>query len=168
MVPPDNQESNFGKVHHQLFSYIEIPDKNIHRIKGENDPETEVLSYSSQIKESIPQRNNCPEFDIILLGMGDDGHIASIFPDQMSLLFIDQICSVAVHPQSKQKRVTLTGRVINNARKVCFLVTGLSKAERLSELFYLPEKSALLPAAHIHPFSGELIWLSDKSASRLL
>jgi 6-phosphogluconolactonase len=168
MVPPDHLESNFGVANRLLFSAISIPKENIHRIKGENDPETEALSYSAQIQQMIPLKKELPAFDLILLGMGDDGHAASIFPDQMELLNSDKICEVAIHPQSGQKRVTLTGRVINNANEVCFLVSGSNKAERLSEVFSSTEKAALLPAAHIHPEFGELFWITDEAACQLL
>lgn len=168
MVPPDHPESNFGIAQHLLFSQINIPELNIHRIKGENDPELEALSYSKQIRESLSNGADWPVFDLILLGMGDDGHTASIFPDQMELLNSTQICEVAVHPQSGQKRVTLTGKVINKARKVCFLVTGANKAQRLSEIFSDPGKAKFLPAAHIHPESGDLLWVLDEPASKLL
>jgi len=168
MVPPSDPESNFGVAQKLLFSLISIPEENIHRMKGENAPEAEALSYSTQIQENVPQRNGWPVFDLILLGMGDDGHTASIFPDQMDLLHSSHICEVATQPQSGQKRVSLTGKVICSASKVCFLVTGSNKAERLSEIWNNPEKAKLLPAAHILPQKGNLEWYVDESAAQLL
>lgn len=162
MVPFDHSESNFGSANRLLFSHIGIPEKNIHRIKGENDPETEALSYSEQIQEKLTQQNGWPTFDLILLGMGDDGHTASIFPDQMQLLNSNQICEVTVNPQSDQKRVTLTGKVINHALKVCFIVTGISKADRMTEIWEKKNEANLLPAAHIHPVNGDLEWYVDE------
>lgn len=166
IVPPSDPESNFGIAQRLLFSQISIPEENIHRVKGENTPEAEALSYSGQIQEQLSVQNDWPVFDLILLGMGDDGHTASIFPSQMELLESGQICEVATHPVSGQKRVTLTGKVINNAGKVCFLVTGESKADRLSEIRNTPEKANLLPASHIHPDKGDLIWYVDESAAK--
>jgi 6-phosphogluconolactonase len=168
MVPPDDPESNFGVAQKLLFSQISIPEENIHRIKGENTPGEEALSYGALIQENLPQHDGWPVFDLILLGMGDDGHTASIFPDQMHLLDSKQVCEVAIHPQSGQKRVTLTGKAISAALKVCFLVTGSNKAERLSEIWNNPGKSNLLPAAHIHPENGELIWYIDEPAALLI
>ena len=165
MVPPSDPESNFGIAQKLLFSHISIPEENIHRIKGENAPEDEALSYSSQIQENLPQQNGWPVFDLIMLGMGDDGHTASIFPDQIYLLNSEHICEVATQPQSGQKRVTLTGKAISHAMKVCFLVTGSNKAERLSEIWNNPEKANLLPAAHIHPENGDLKWYLDELAA---
>lgn len=168
MVPPTHPESNFGVVQKLLFSKIAVPEENIHRIKGENTPDEEAFSYSSQIKEKLPFENGWPVFDLILLGMGDDGHTASIFPDQMELLVSEKICEVAAHPVSGQKRVTLTGQVINRALKVCLLVNGSNKAERMAEIWGNPEKANLLPAAHIHPEVGDLTWYVDEAAAYLL
>lgn len=165
MVSHDNSESNFGVAQKLLFSKIIIPEENIHRIKGEDDPELEAISYSIQIQEKLEMRKHWPVFDLILLGMGDDGHTASIFPDQMYLLDSKQICEVAVHPQSSQKRITLTGKVINHASMVCFLVTGSNKAERIAEIWLNPNKASRLPATHIHPEYGDLSWYVDKPAT---
>lgn len=166
MVSPGNQESNFGVAHQLLFSKISIPEENIHRIKGENTPGTEALSYSVQIQENLPQQDGWPVFDLILLGMGDDGHTASIFPDQMDLLNSMHICEVATQPQNGQKRVTLTGKTISSASKVCFLVTGSNKTERMKEIWANQEKTILLPASHIHPVNGELAWYLDEIAAQ--
>jgi len=168
MVPPGNSESNFGVAQHLLFSRISIPAENIHRIKGENAPGSEALSYSAQIQENISHQDGWPIFDLILLGMGDDGHTASIFPDQMHLLNSEHICEVATQPQIGQKRITLTGKTINNALKVCFLVTGSNKAARLNEIWTNPEKAIILPVAHIHPLRGNLMWFVDELAAVLI
>jgi len=168
MVPPSDPESNFGVAQKLLFSQILIPEENVHRIKGENAPEAEALSYSTQINTHLPEQNEWPVFDLILLGMGDDGHTASIFPDQMHLLDSEHICEVATQPQSGQKRVTLTGRAISHAMMVCFLITGSNKAERLSEIWSNPEKANLLPAAHIHPENGDLKWYLDEPAAAFI
>lgn len=167
MVPPDDPESNFGTANRLLLSQIITPEQNIHPIKGENDPEAEALSYSEQIQEKLTQQNGWPIFDLILLGMGDDGHTASIFPDQIHLIDSNLTCEVAIHPQSGQKRVTLTGRVINNASKVCFIATGSSKADRLAEILEKTEKANRLPAAHIHPEGGMLAWYVDKATVKM-
>jgi 6-phosphogluconolactonase len=165
MVSPDDPESNFGVANKLLFSKIKLPEENIHRIKGENAPKVEALSYSTQIREKLPMSDGWPIFDLILLGMGDDGHTASIFPNQIHLLNSKLICEVAVHPQIGQKRITLTGKVINRASKVCFLVTGANKADRMAEIWENQEKANLLPAAKIHPDSGDLSWYLDELAS---
>jgi 6-phosphogluconolactonase len=166
MVPRTHAESNFGVVQKLLLSKISIPEENIHRIKGENDPEAEALSYSKQIQDKLPERNGWPQFDLILLGMGDDGHTASIFPNQLELLDSDQICEVATHPDSGQKRVTLTGKVLNNSSEVFFLVTGRTKTERVSEILEKKNGAEKYPASHISPDFGDLKWYLDEAAAK--
>jgi 6-phosphogluconolactonase len=168
MVGPDDPESNFGVANRLLFSLISIPPGNIHRINGKNDPDTEAGNYSKQIQAKLKQQHGWPVFDLILLGMGDDGHTASIFPDQLQLLDSTQVCDVAVHPQSGQKRITLTGHVLNNASRVCFLVTGKAKASRVKEIFSKNEEAGKLPAFHIAPENGLAEWYLDKEAVSLL
>jgi len=99
-VDPGNSESNYGMSFHTLFSKIQIPPENIHRIRGEEDSVIESLRYSAEIDTLIPKENNLPRFDMILLGLGEDGHTASIFPDQMNLLQSDKICESSVHPKA--------------------------------------------------------------------
>ncbi|HEY5511905.1 MAG TPA: 6-phosphogluconolactonase [Prolixibacteraceae bacterium] len=168
MVPPDHPESNFGVANRLLFSKINIPEKNIHRIKGENEPQLEAESYAQQLNSQVPAQISRPVFDLIILGLGDDGHTASIFPDQLELLESDLICAVAHHPVSGQARVTLTGNQINHASEICFLVTGVNKAERLSEIAAGGKKAKPLPASYIHPENGELFWYCDAGAAELL
>lgn len=164
MVPPDHPESNFGVANRLLFSKINIPGGNIHRIKGENDPYQEAKSYAQQINSDVSSHDGRPAFDLVILGIGDDGHTASIFPNQMELLDSEEICTVAHHPVSGQTRVTLTGTQINHATTICFLVTGVNKADRMAEIEADSEKAKLLPAAYITPASGDLIWYCDASA----
>ncbi|MCK9638280.1 MAG: 6-phosphogluconolactonase [Prolixibacteraceae bacterium] len=165
MVPPGDPESNFGVANKLLLSKITIPETNIHRILGEQVPYQEAENYSRQIRKQIIMKDGWPRFDLIFLGIGDDGHTASIFPNQMELLKSDRICEVAIHPITYQQRVTLTGRAINNAGKVCILVTGENKAERISEIWSEGEKGKKLPAGWIHPIEGQSIWFADKKAT---
>jgi len=166
-VPPEDEESNFGMTKKYLLNLINIPQKNIHRIRGENNPAEETEKYSNEIKKHVPFVNDLPLFDIITLGLGEDGHTASIFPDQMKLLTSEKICEVAVHPKSGQKRITLTGKVINNAEQVIFLITGGKKANIIKEVVESGEKDKY-PAAHINPVNGKLYFFIDKDAAKLL
>ena len=166
-VEPKSSESNYGVTNNILLKSLTNP-PHVHRIIGENDPEAEAQRYSTEIESTLKTYKGLPQFDMIILGMGDDGHTASIFPDQMELLHSDKICSVASHPVSGQKRVTLTGKVINNAKTVVFLVTGESKAGRIREIHYKEDGSESFPATHINPANGQLIWFMDENASRYL
>ena len=165
MVAPNDPESNFGVANKLLLSKITIPESNIHRILGEQVPYQEAENYSRQIREQVPMKDGWPCFDLIFLGIGDDGHTASIFPNHMELLQSDHICEVATHPVTFQQRVTLTGKAINNAEKVCVLVTGANKAERMSEIWSEGEKGNKLPAGWILPTEGQSIWFADKKAT---
>ncbi len=165
-VEPDNSESNYGMCFQTLFSKIQIPPDNIHRIRGEADPELEAQRYSAEINAILPLENGTPRFDLILLGLGEDGHTASIFPDQMRILQSDKICETSVHPQSGQKRISLTGKVINNAELILFMVTGSNKS-RIARAV-INESKRFYPASHIKPVSGKLSWLVDKAVARSL
>lgn len=164
MVPSDDPESNFGVVNDLLFKRLPIATENIHRIKGEGSPEIEAERYGMEIQSFVPEKKGWPSFDLIMLGLGDDGHTASIFPNQMQLLESDQVTAIATHPLSGQKRITLTGKVINNAKRVVFLVSGESKAPIYNEIIHNTENSLMYPAAHIHP-KRELYWFVDNKAS---
>jgi 6-phosphogluconolactonase len=167
-VPPDNPESNFGMAQRKLLMGIEIPSRNIHRILGENDPEMEASRYSEEISLFTRERDEKPLFDLILLGLGEDGHTASIFPGHPELMESERICSVALHPVTFRKRITLTGRVINNADAVTFLVAGRKKESVVKKLFKKDPSSLNYPAALIVPVYGRLNWYIDKEAGRLL
>ncbi len=161
MVSPDDQESNFGVVHNLLFSKIKLSSNQIHRIKGESEPAEERERYGLEIKGLIPMSNAWPVFDLIMLGLGDDGHTASIFPDQMHLMNSDEVTEIAFHPITGQQRITLTGKAINNAKKVAFLISGDSKAKIFNEIISNSEKSSVYPASYIRS-QGELHWFVDE------
>jgi len=168
MVESTDPESNFGTADQLLFSKIRIPKNNIHRIHGEANASNEISRYAGKIKTEVPEIMGWPRFDLILLGMGEDGHTASIFPNHLELISSDHICVTSNHPVTGQLRITLTGSVINHAAKICFLVSGTGKAEILSEIWSNGVKGQLLPASHIQPIDGELIWFVDNPAAQFL
>jgi 6-phosphogluconolactonase len=167
-VPTESQESNYGMAWRALLSRINIPLSNLHRIIGENVPEKEASRYSKEILEFTRQRDGMPVFDMIILGLGEDGHTASIFPSNILFMDSEKICEVASHPLSMQKRITLTGRVINNADLVTFIVTGKKKAEIVEKIIKKSSTEENFPASRIVPVHGELRWLLDKEAATLL
>ncbi len=164
-VPPDSAESNFGMAEKNLLRNIAIPAENIYRISGEAAPEAEAVSYSEIIKRNIPSQNDFPVFDLIMLGVGEDGHTASIFPDQMNLLKSDKIAEVSKHPQSGQKRITLSGKVINNSDRIFFLASGKNKADVIANILEKKEDYLKYPAGHIETSDGGLKWYLDKEAA---
>jgi len=167
-APPNDSDSNYKMAYESLLSKVSIPEENIFRIRGEEEPSIESARYSSIISKLLPQKNNLPQFDLVMLGLGEDGHIASIFPNQMNLLTSDKICEIAVHPESKQKRITLTGKVIGNARNVVFIVTGTAKSKIVNEILNGNISAVNYPASFMKPKNGNLIWLLDEAAVSLL
>ena len=162
-VAPTDEESNYKMTDEKLLQHINIPPENIHRVLGENDPTEEANRYGELIEGNLNLKSGLPIFDLIILGMGSDGHTASIFPHEIELLEVDKTCAVAVHPESGQRRISLTGKVINTARQVHFLVTGASKNSVVEEIFSKTGNYKSYPAAHIE--SAE--WWMDESAGNI-
>ena len=167
-VPPEDHESNFGMTNEVLLSKIKIPQENIHRIKGEDDPIKEAERYSKEMLDFTAKRNSLPFFNIILLGLGEDGHTASVFPGNEKLFLTDKICTSAVHPFTGQKRITITGKVINNAASVFFLVTGKNKAGIVNNILGEHKNKKQFPASFVKPTDGILLWYIDEEAGSLI
>ena len=167
-VPPTSDASNYKMAKNSLLEKVNVIQKKVFRIRGEENPEEEAERYSDLIKKNLPYKNNLPQFDLIMLGLGDDGHTASIFPDQIELIDSERIAAVATHPESRQKRITLTGRIINNAEKIVFIVTGKKKRKIVSEIIGEKEAARNYPANFVNPVNGKLIWLLDEPAASLL
>ncbi len=162
-VPPDHEESNYKMTKTHLLDKIEIPDGNVHRVLGESSPSEEAERYANEIGKYVKSHEGIPQFDLIILGMGSDGHTASIFPHQMELLTSENVCEVAIHPESGQNRITLTGKVINQAKRVAFLVTGSSKTEKVQSIMKHAAVANSYPAAHIK--ANEVYWFLDSDAA---
>jgi 6-phosphogluconolactonase len=165
-VPPTHPESNYLMTRQHLFDNVPAPPTNIFRIQGELAPQQACTQYAGLIDRELPETNGLPCFDIVLLGMGDDGHTASIFPNEISLWDSKELCEVGTHPDSGQKRVTLTGKVINNARHILFLVTGSKKATKVSEIIRHQGDYINYPASRVD--SDKTTWLLDKEAAALV
>ena len=164
-VPHDSPESNYGVTHELLLRHVSIPEQQIHAIACSDDPAAEAGRYDELLRQRLPAERELPVFDLVFLGMGDDGHTASIFPDQRELLTVDALAATARHPESGQIRISLTGPVINNARRVAFLVTGAGKQERVGDVLRHRPGYGQYPAAHIAPAHGELHWFLDEAAA---
>jgi len=166
-VPPDDRDSNYGVANALFFEKVGIGRDKIHRVLGESDPASERARYEKEILDVVEvDGNRLPVFDLIILGMGDDGHTASIFPHESKFLHSDRMCEVAVHPQSGQKRITLTGPVINRAKKIVFLITGDSKANVLTQVINKSGDYKSFPASHIE--SEDLCFYMDQAAASQL
>ena len=167
-VPPDDLDSNYGMTKKLLLNQIPIQEKNIYRIKGESNPEIEARRYAEVTKKIVSSvKNGLPQFDWILLGMGSDGHTASLFPKQKLEFTSVNMFGVATHPQSGQKRISMTEALINNSLRVTFLVTGEEKSNTLHKIINESEVSNL-PSAKVHAENGIAEWYVDEAAGKLL
>ena len=161
-VPPDSDESNFKMADSAMFSRLkELPATNIHRVPGEAAAADAANEYEQLLKDFF--QNELPRFDLILLGMGPDGHTASLFPESPALTenarwFVENWVE-----KFSAYRLTLTFPVINNAANVLFLVAGSDKAVVLNEVLHGAENK--YPSQKINPLDGELIWLLDRAAA---
>lgn len=166
-VPTENQMSNYGMARDHLFSKVDaIISKNIRRIHGENEPEEEAERYSQILERKLLQRNNVPCFELVMLGLGDDGHTVSIFPDQINLWDEKKSCVVAEHPITKMKRVSLSGQVVNNGQYIVFLAMGKDKSSKVKDI--IKDRELYLkkyPAARVEPTQGYLYWFLDEDAA---
>lgn len=164
LVPTEDSESNYGEFCRILIPAV-VPATSVFPVKYDIDASRSLSEAEKAIREQVPFAGAFPQFDLILLGIGEDGHTASIFPDNLQLFDTTDVVSLAVHPQTGQRRVTLTGNVINNAKRVVFLCTGKGKKEILYDV--IRKKNKQLPAAHVDPV-GELVYYLDEAAAEKL
>ncbi|MBC8497238.1 MAG: 6-phosphogluconolactonase, partial [Chloroflexi bacterium] len=163
VVPPDHEESNYRMAYDAMLKVVPIPKDNIHRIPGEAEPQDAARSYEGSIRDFFGPNKAC--FDLILLGLGDDGHTASIFPHTMAL-HEDTLQVMAYFVEKLAAwRVTFTPRLINAAENVTFLVSGERKARRLRQVLVGPYQPEVLPAQIVRPSQGRLRWLINEAAA---
>lgn len=166
-VPPDHSDSNYGNAISFLTEFFGIPAACIFRMHGENDPLNEVERYGQLINTQLDKEDGFPVFDLTYLGMGEDGHTASIFPGNEDLFDSKKWCATTNQPQSGQHRITLTGSLINHSKEVVLLVTGVSKASIVQEVV-LKKGTQKYPVSLVKPTNGSLLWLLDEAAASLL
>jgi 6-phosphogluconolactonase len=168
-VPPDNPQSNFGMVQAVLFSRLSIDLKNVHRMRGEAEPQSEARRYEQELRESIAvNKAQIPVFDHILLGVGADGHTASLFAGSPLLKTRDKLCVVVYHPRTGQTRLSLTLAAINQARQITFIVTGEDKQDIITDIFSERRRVKTYPASMVQPVAGHFSLYMDTAAARKL
>ncbi len=163
-VAPDDELANYKMAQESLLSKIAIPAENVHRMEAEReDLESAARDYEEILKAHWP-------LDLVLLGMGDDGHTASLFPNSPVLSESTLLCAATPEATLKPylRRLTLTFPAINAARNIWIIVTGESKAARLQNVFEGARDTASTPVAGVEPQNGELVWMLDESAAALL
>jgi len=170
-VPPDHSDSNYCMARETLLERVPLPGSNVHRICGELAPEVAALHYEGELVAFFGERSGEPRFDLIMLGMGDDGHIASLFPGSPALEEKSRLVSAVKHDQPPPPlidRVSVTLPLINAARQVMLIITGEAKARRVAEAFSEADKLPSLPVQRVKPIQGEVIWLLDEAATQEL
>jgi 6-phosphogluconolactonase len=174
-VSPDDVNSNYRMVRENLLEHVTIPAGNVHRIKSELEPERAATQYEEEMRNFFfPKRQEeaeIPAFDLILLGMGLDGHTASLFPGDEAISEVSKWVLAVEHtkpPPPLVPRVTVTPVLINTGREVIFLVTGEEKAARLERVLSDPYTPDRLPAQIIKPKNGRLTWFLDEAAASRL
>jgi 6-phosphogluconolactonase len=169
-VLPDSDESNFRMANENLLKPLKIPPENIFRWQTElKDAEKIAENYQGIIKEFFDlAESEFPRFDLILLGVGEDGHTASLFPFSNALCETEKIAVVNLVEKLGINRLTLTFPAINNASNIVFLISGAAKANALKEVLEGELQSEKFPSQNVHPKNGNLFWLIDRQAARFL
>lgn len=164
-VPPDDADSNFRMANDTMLSPVHVPENNIVRMRGELEPEAAANAYQQELQDRFP--DSIPAFDLIMLGMGDDGHTASLFPQTTAVDENERLVTSVFVDKLNTWRITFTLVLINNARTILFLVAGSSKAGTVKKVLTgTPSKS--LPSTLVSPHNGELVWMLDKNAASLI
>ena len=169
-VPPDHPESNYRTAHEGMLSRVPVPPGNIHRVRGEDpDANQAALEYERELMKTFRlSAGQVPEFDCVLLGIGPDGHTASLFPGTKALGEKKRLVVANWVEKFMHSRITMTLPVFNSARLILFLVTGGNKAEVLREVLEGDEPIHPLPAQMIRPNHGRVLWLADRAAANRL
>ncbi len=169
-VPPDDPQSNFRMIREALLDQVSLPEGNFHRLAGERpDREAACREYAGELARVLqPKEGELPRLDLVLLGMGADGHTASLFPGTEAAEEEKSWVRENHVPKLGGTRLTLTFPVLNAAAEIIFLVSGSDKAEALREVLEGPPSPERLPAQRVRPVSGRLTWYVDEEAARLL
>lgn len=169
-VPPDSPESNYRMAREALLSKIPIPPENVFRVPAENpDANQAAEAYEQTLKKFFnPPAGSFPRFDLILLGLGPDGHTASLFPGTRALQERSRWVVANWVEKFKADRITLTLLILNNAAVVMFLASGADKADTLKEVLQGKQPGELIPSKLVRPSDGKLIWMVDQAAAAQL
>jgi len=173
-VPADDPASNYRLAREALLGRVPVPDANVHRIRGENEPARAAAAYEEALRRAFGTREGPPSrapghrFDLVLLGMGTDGHTASLFPSLAAVRENERWVVAQYVAEVSMWRVTVTPPVLNAAGDVVFLVSGAEKAATLHRVLEGPSEPDVLPAQAIAPTDGDLAWLVDAAAAAQL
>ena len=163
-VPPNDDQSNYRMANEALLARVNLPEENVHRMRGESDAVANARLYEDEMRSFFGDEN-WPQFDLVMLGMGDDGHTASLFPGTSALEVKQAWVTSNWVEKFNTYRITLTAPAINHARHIMFIVTGAGKADRLEEVLYGAQDTQRLPSQLIRPDEGALEWFLDEAAA---
>jgi 6-phosphogluconolactonase len=169
-VPPDDPASNFGMANRTMLSKLSLQPEQVHRIRGEAEPMQAAAECERDLRAffHLEQPADLPSFDLVLLGLGDNSHIASLFPHHPALREETHLAIAVDVEASPSKRISLTMPVINNAERILFLVSGEKKAEAVRNVLQGPADPEQYPAQFVKPRGGQIVWLMDKAAAHKL
>jgi len=166
MVSPDHPDSNYGMTRQTLLAHIAIPEDNVHRIRGEIAPEQASIEYTELLHDHF--KKDSSHFDLILLGIGEDGHTASLFPGTDAVVENNQPVTAVFVPKFNTWRVTMTLPVLNAAREIIFLASGSSKSNIVQRILSIEQPTKDIPATLVNPENGMVHWMMDSDAAALI
>jgi len=164
-VPPDHPDSNYLMTYEALIKKIQIPAENVHRMRGEFEPTEGAKKYDKELRTHLAE---IPQLDLVLLGMGDDGHTASLFPGTQPIYENTKLAAANYVQKLSSWRITLTPVMINQARNISFIVAGANKAQTLRQVLEGKYNPTVYPSQIIQPITGNLNWLIDDAAGQYL
>ena len=167
-VPIGDSENSYRQAYDVLLSHVPIPAENIHRVESSLEPAEAAKDYANVLKRFASPTLDWPRFDLALLGMGEDGHTASLFPGSEVNVSTSTLAVTAEYQNRPANRVTFDSACVNSARRIVFLVSGESKGQTLANVLYGGYDPEQLPAQRIRPTDGEVIWMVDKLAAKQL
>jgi 6-phosphogluconolactonase len=168
-VPPDHGDSNYRMAREAMLSRVPVPPGQVHRVRGEEpDPAAAAAAYERELRTSFGTDTGVPRFDLVLLGLGPDGHTASLFPSTTALSERARLVVANRVEKLGAWRITLTFPVLNAARLVLFIVSGSDKAEAVRDVLQPRTDAPALPASLVRPVDGRLLWHLDDAAARLI
>lgn len=163
-VPPEDERSNYRLAKERLLDPLGVPTENVFRMRGEEEPRRAADEYETVLQREFGAADDAPRFDYLLLGLGADGHTASLFPGTRAVEETRSRVAANYVPKLGEWRLTLTLPVLNSARRAVFLVVGGEKREALAAVMRAEGGSASLPASLVRPERGSLVWIVDEAA----
>jgi 6-phosphogluconolactonase len=161
-VPPTDEQSNYRMAKESLLDHVPVAPQQVHRMRGEDEPGVAAQAYAAVLAENLAARDY--RFGLILLGMGDDGHTASLFPHTPALDEMERLVAANYVNKLRVSRLTLTLPLINRASNIIFLVSGVAKADALQLILEGDSDGRAMPASLVQPTNGKLTWLVDEAA----